>query len=420
VGGFAHFVHDGFTDCVYVLLPVWAVAFALTHAEVGTLKMVMSGTLAAMQVPAGLLAERYGERAILFVGTVLAGFGFVFLGWAAGFLSLAAFLLVTGAGCGTQHPLASSVVSRAYAAGGRRAALGMYNFTGDLGKVAAPFSVGMAAAFFGWPSSVVGYGLYSILAGFVVLALLPGRGPGSAAPVVDDRASTPEARGWGIANRRGYVTLAVIGMIDSAVRTGSLTFLPFLLVEKGASLETLGIAVPLVFTGGAMGKLVCGLVAERVGILRTVILTEVATGALIVAIIALPLEPALVVVPLFGKALPLGPAMALLPLFGVALNGTSSVLYGTIGDFVKGERQPRAYGLFYTLGIGTGSLSPVVFGAVSDLWGVTTALVAIALSVFVVLPMCQVLRPCLPATVGRDADSSPSLAPQSREEQTRE
>ena len=55
-GGFAHAVHDGFTDCIYVLLPLWAAAFALTHAEVGALKMVMAGSLALTQVPAGFLA----------------------------------------------------------------------------------------------------------------------------------------------------------------------------------------------------------------------------------------------------------------------------------------------------------------------------------------------------------------------------
>ena len=107
-GGLAHAVHDGFTDCIYVLLPLWAAAFALSHTEVGALKLVMSGTLAATQVPAGLVAERYGERAVLVVGTVLAGLAYVLLGWAAGFLSLAAFLIVAGTGCGTQHPLVSS------------------------------------------------------------------------------------------------------------------------------------------------------------------------------------------------------------------------------------------------------------------------------------------------------------------------
>jgi MFS transporter, FSR family, fosmidomycin resistance protein len=384
VGGFAHFVHDGFTDSVYVLLPLWATAFALTHAEVGTLRMVMSGTLAAMQVPAGMLAERYGERVVLALGTLLAGLGFILLGWSGGFLSLAVFLCVAGAGCGTQHPLASSIISRAYPAAGRRAALGTYNFTGDLGKVAAPVAVGAGAAAFGWPASAAGYGVFSIAAGVIVFALLaPQRAETAHRATAPGGAAT--GSGWGIVDRRGYMALVVIGMIDSSVRGGSLTFLPFLLLAKGAAVETLGIPLGLVFAGGATGKLVCGFVAERVGILRTVILTEAATGALLVAIVFLPLRPTL----------------PLLVLFGIALNGTSSVLYGTIGDFVDGRRQARAYGLFYTLGIGSAALAPVILGVISDLYGVVSALLAIAVTVCAVLPVCPLLRPSLSAAAGQ-------------------
>ncbi|MBT4497347.1 MAG: MFS transporter, partial [Gemmatimonadetes bacterium] len=310
------------------------------------------------------------------LGTALAGLGFILLGWAGGFVGLATFLCVAGAGCGTQHPLASSVISRAYASSGRRAALGTYNFTGDLGKVVVPVAVGAGAAVVGWATSAAAYGLFSILAAVVVFALLPRHRSTEASAPTDPGVS---ASGWGVANWRGYTSLVAIGMVDSSVRVGSLTFLPFLLIEKGAPVEMLGIALALVFAGGATGKLVCGFVAERVGILRTVILTEVATGGLIAAIIILPLWPALVL---------------LLP-FGIALNGTSSVLYGTVGDFVDGDRQARAYGLFYTLGIGAGALSPVLYGVVSDLHSVPTALAVVAVSVSAVLPLCQVLRPSL-------------------------
>ena len=377
-GGFAHAIHDGFTDCIYVLLPLWAAAFALTHTEVGGLKMVMAGTLAVTQVPAGLAAERYGERAVLAAGTALAGLAFVLLGWAGGFLSLAAFLVVAGTGCGTQHPLVSSLISRAYPAAGRRAALGTYNFTGDLGKVVAPAAVAAGAAAYGWQTSAAAYGVFAICGAVVVGALLPGDPPASGEEPAPLSRKRP-ARGWGITDRRGYAILSVIGMIDSGARLSFLTYLPFLLVQKGASVATIGLALALVFAGGAAGKLVCGLVAERAGILRTVVLTEAATTALIAASILLPLDM----------------TMAVLPLLGVALNGTSSVLYGTIGDFVEGDRQVRAYGLFYTLGIGAGAVSPPAFGVVSDLWGVTTALAAIAGFVLAVLPMCRVLRPRL-------------------------
>ena len=50
--GFAHFVHDGLTDTVYVMLPLWAAGLGLSHAQVGLLKSCLSVGLALFQVPA--------------------------------------------------------------------------------------------------------------------------------------------------------------------------------------------------------------------------------------------------------------------------------------------------------------------------------------------------------------------------------
>ena len=172
-------------------------------------------------------------------------------------------------------------------------------------------------------------------------------------------------------------------MIDSACRFAFLTFVPFVLIEKGAATEAVGFALALVFAGGAAGKLICGLVAERLGILRTVVLTELATTGLILGLLAAPL----------------GGAMILLPAIGVALNGTSSVLYGTVGDFVHSNRQARAFGLFYTFGTGAGVMSPFLFGLMSDAWGLEAAMIAIAAIVLLILPICLILRPSLRVTV---------------------
>ena len=154
-GGFAHFVHDGFTDSMYVLFPIWAEAFGLSLSQVGFLKMCSSSALASFQLPASLLAERFGERAVLSAGTVVAGACFALLGLASGFAALAVILIAFGAGSGIQHPLASSVVSRAYDAGGRRTAIGAYNFSGDLGKVVVPVSVAAGAVAIGWRNSTI-------------------------------------------------------------------------------------------------------------------------------------------------------------------------------------------------------------------------------------------------------------------------
>ena len=167
-----HFVHDGFSDILYVLLPIWASEFRLTFAQVGIIRTAYSGGMAAFQIPAGLLAERWGERRLLAAGTAVTACGFIAAGMVGGFLSLLAVLLVAGLGSGVQHPLSYSLVAKAYETGPRRAALGTYNFSGDLGKVAVPAAVAFAALVVGWRAASAIYGVIGLVAAVAILGML--------------------------------------------------------------------------------------------------------------------------------------------------------------------------------------------------------------------------------------------------------
>jgi len=373
-----HFVHDGFSDILYVLLPIWANEFRLTFAQVGIIRTAYSGGMAAFQIPAGLLAERWGERRLLAAGTAITACGFIAAGTVGGFLSLLAVLLVAGLGSGVQHPLSSSLVSKAYETGPRRAALGTYNFSGDLGKVAVPAAVALAAVVVGWRAASAAYGVIGLVAAIAIAGVLARLTAGLPEAAVNEPANAPLAArsGWGIRDLRGFQALTAIGMIDNATRTGFLTFLPFVLIAKGSSVAGVGTALALLFAGGAVGKFACGLVAERLGVIRTVVLTETATALGILALVASPLAVAL----------------AILPLIGVALNGTSSVLYGTVADLVTADRRSRAYGLYYTVTIMSSALAPTVYGLIGDTAGVTATLVVVSAIVLTTIPLCLVLR----------------------------
>src|SRR5437764_13618036 len=199
-----HFVHDGFSDILYVLLPVWAQEFRLNLAQVGLIRTAYTAAMASFQIPAGLLAERWGERRLLAAGTALTACGFIAAGaWAEGFASLLVLLLSAGLGSGVQHPLSSSLVSKAYETGARRTALGTYNFAGDLGKVAVPAAVAFAATLVGWRAAAAGYGVLGLAAAVAILAVLVRLGEGAAA---DDaaREAARAQRGWGISDARGF------------------------------------------------------------------------------------------------------------------------------------------------------------------------------------------------------------------------
>ncbi len=369
-----------------MLLPIWAETFGLSFLQVGFLKTLFSGAMATFQIPAGILAERLGERRLLVLGTILLGIGYAGFGVSGGLVGLAACLAFAGLGSSMQHPLASSIISRAFAGGPQRAALGTYNFTGDVGKVIFPAAMAFGIAYAGWELSSAIFGILAIVAGagiYLALRRLDlGNRPISewALPDADDGGpGDGVVQGWGIRQRAGFSYLSAIGIVDSITRAGFLTFLPFLLTAKGADVKLIGIALALTFAGGAAGKLLCGLAAERLGIVRCVVATEALTGIMIIAIIALPLAWIL----------------ALLPVIGVVLNGTSSVLYGTVGDFAEPSRQSRVFGLFYTLVVGSSAAAPVVFGIISDSTSVEWAMRMAGWLAFLTIPFCIALKPVL-------------------------
>jgi MFS family permease len=373
----AHFIHDGFSDILYVLLPIWASEFSLSFAQVGLLKTAYSGGMAGFQIPAGLMAERWGEARLLAGGTAVTAVSFVLAGWAGGFAALLACLLLGGLGSGVQHPLSSSLVSKAYDTGPRRMALGTYNFSGDLGKVAIPGAAAVALPWLGWRGAVESYAAVGLLGALAILIALTRLGAGRAAPAGTVEEDGPRAAsGWGIRDARAYTALSAIHVIDNSTRTAFLTFLPFLLIAKGSTVQAVGFALMLVFAGGATGKFACGALAERVGVIRTVVITEAATGAGILLLLTLPL----------------GACLAALPVLGIALNGTSSVLYGTVADLVTTDRRARSYAIFYTIGISASALSPFLYGVLSDWSSVPVTLAVIGSVVFLTLPFTLPLR----------------------------
>jgi MFS family permease len=376
----AHFIHDGFSDILYVLLPVWATEFGLSFAQVGLLKTLYTGGMATFQVPAGLLAERRGEARLLAAGTLVTALGFLIAGLTGG-LALLACLVVAGLGSGCQHPLSSSLVAKAYETGARRTALGTYNFSGDLGKVAVPAAVALSLPWLGWRGAVEAYAVVGLTAAAVILVLLGRLGAGLR-PAPAPTGAAAGAAGAGIRDVRAFTAISAIHVIDNSTRTGFLTFLPFLLIAKGATVQSVGFALMLVFIGGAVGKFACGALADRVGVIRTVVVTELVTGAGI----------------LFLLTVPLGACLVALPVLGVALNGTSSVLYGSVADLVSSERRARSYAIFYTLGIGASALSPFVYGVLSDWGGVRLTLTVVGTVVFLTLPFTLPLRTA-PVTV---------------------
>jgi len=379
----AHAVHDGLTDVIYVLLPIWQAQFAMSYAQIGLLRGAYSGMMAGFQLLASRGAKRWGRERLLVGGTALAGLAYLLVGQAGGLGVLLLALMLGGLGASTQHPLASSIITDTHEAGGGvKEALSQYNFAGDIGKTLIPGLVGLLLTVISWRASVTMIGLLGLAAALALWWLIPSR----AATLAMQEKAPKAVKGQGSVG--GLRALILTGTLDSAVRMGFLTFLPFLLKAKGAGTAGIGLALTLLFVGGAFGKLLCGYLGARIGMMKTVWITEFTTASLIVLTVFLPYSG----------------LMVMLPLLGLALNGTSSVLYGAVPDLAGAGKREQAFSLFYTGTIGGGALAPVLFGSLGDVIGVPLSVMALAATLSLTLPLSWYVQRGLDA----DARSLPS------------
>ncbi|MCC7106618.1 MAG: MFS transporter, partial [Chloroflexi bacterium] len=251
-----HLVNDACFALLFPLLPAIASDLSLSLAEAGLVKTAFSAASSLLQVPAGMLAERWGEYGLLVGGNAWVATGLVAMGLAGAFVPLLGVALAGGLGGNFQHPLAMSLVMRTAPEQRRGTVVGTLNLAGDVGKIAAPLLVLFVAAPYGWRPALIGLGVFGLLFSAAIsrLPVEDGRHPRSArvssvrghsprsdqagqgraqpaepAPSVAER----EAGRWGMFDPRRFATLALVGMLDGSTRSGALAFLPFLLVERG-------------------------------------------------------------------------------------------------------------------------------------------------------------------------------------------
>ena len=376
-GSTMHIWSDLFFALYVPLLPFIARDMDLSYKQVGLLRSAFSGASAVLQVPAGFLAEGIGEFWPLVLGNAWVATGLVGMALSPVFFVLLGVSFVGGLGGGTQHPLASSMVSRAYDRAGRSTAVGTVNFAGDLGKMAAPALAGAIAAYFGWRSALWIIGAAGIL--FMALTAMARRKVDIGRPVrqTDDDPDAVDER----TSRGGFVSLSCIGFLDSATRGAALVFLPFVMEAKGMGLGHVSAMLVLLFAGGAAGKFVCGWLGDRYGTVTLIWGTKGLTALLLVASLAAPVST-------------IAPLMLVL---GVGLNGTSSVLYATVAEFVPLRRRARLYGIYYTTNEGGTILAPLLYGVIADLFSLNAGLVAMGLATAAILPasltLSRYLRP---------------------------
>ena len=345
----------------------------LSYTEAGLFKSVYAASSVVLQIPAGYLATKFGEFWLLIFGNVWVGIGLIGMALTSGYFLLLLLALVAGFGGGTQHPLATSLVSKVYDSNGRSTAVGFVNFAGDIGKLLAPLLSLLCVARFGWRGTLRIVGLFG-LANMVVLATIRpwikigGDVRNEFQDVNIDKREKTDLASFG--------TIGSIGFIDSGIRSAALAFLPFILKDKGLVDNQIFIMLTFLLAGGALGKFLCGWLDDRYGSMFLIWATKFITAVLLAYTLFVP--SALLI-----------PLMFVL---GMGLNGTSSVLYSLVSLFIPSKNRSVGYGYYYTITELGGTLAPILFGIVADIFNIRKTIMLMGLSTLVILPASLILK----------------------------
>lgn len=347
-----HMVIDINQGSFAVILPFLKDALNLSYAATGMIVLTANITSSLIQPLFGYLADQTARRWLLPLSVLLSAVGLGFLGLAPSYGAVLALVVITGFGVAAYHP---EGYRTATAVAGDRKATGLSIFStgGNIGIALGPPLLTVLLTTYGLPGS-----LGMLVPGLLVAALLTAVLPQLSVPA----AAVARARGNAAhaPTMVGAMALLVLVVaIRSWTQLGFTTFMPFYWQDVlHGDPRLIGTLLAVFLGAGAVGTLVAGPVADRVGVRRYVVSVFLLTVPLAVGF-------------LFVSGGPL--VFVLLGLLGFVLVSTFTVSV-VLGQAYLPRNPGMASGLIVGFAIGAGGLGATVLGWVADHWGLTAAL----------------------------------------------
>lgn len=348
-----HFFVDILNSSRTILVALLAINIGLTNAQVGIALLLYNVGSSLSQPLFGWFADRVGARWLVVGG----------MGWMMLFYGLAAVmgdwpaliaLTIAGIGSGAFHPTGTMVASRASKTH-RTQATALFFMAGQLGLFFGPVLAGVLLEQFDRP----GY-LVLPVASFIAFAsgwqwLVDRSLHGGEESV--DTADEPVSSARPANAARRTLLLGIIILSGSTVSIGAINFAPKLFAELGFSASYLGVLSGLFMMGSAVGGLVGGTLADRIGGRRVISL------ALLASIL-----PVFFYIPTEGVA-----RFSLLLMAGFFSGMPHSILILMAQSLLPG-RQALASGLALGFMFFGGSVGSFVLGVIADNVGLANAL----------------------------------------------
>ncbi len=343
-----HLAVDFASGSVPALIPFMTDRFHLNYALSALLLLAATVSSSVVQPVFGLWSDRRGALWLVPGGALLAAAGIGGAAVSPEYPVVLVLVLAGGLGVAAFHPEGAKFA--AYASGRKRASgMSYFNSGGNAGYALGAFATGQLVAWLG----LVG-GLIAMAPVFAAAVGLSRLMPHLSTLRPDEAA---EAAVPGDDRRDGMTRLGVVIALRSISWFALLAFVPLWVVSLGHSKADGSRLLFLMLLAGAAGTLMLGPVADRIGLRRTLVVTQAA------------ITPAVLVFVYVGGVA----GVLALMLVGVCVVGTFGVTM-VLSQLYLPRHVGVASGLSVGLAMGIGGIAAVALGAVADAIDLRTAL----------------------------------------------
>ncbi len=353
------------------LIPFLVAEYGLGYAAAAVLMLAVTASSSLVQPLFGLWSDRNGALWLLPGGLALAAIGTGLTAIAPSYGVAVALAFAAGLGIAAYHPEGAKFA--AYASGARRASgMSLFNVGGNAGYALGPIVVTPLVLWLGLAGGVLA-ALPALLVALLLVRELPTLARLGALPAVRHR-GLGETRVGAMALLGGVIALRSVAWF------GLLTFVPLWVVSTGGTEGEGNRELALMLVAGAVGTLLLGPLADRIGLRRMMLATQAALPILIVV---------------FVKVGGLVGTVALM-LVGVCVVGTFGVTM-VLSQLYLPRHVGMASGLSVGLAMGIGGIAAVVLGVLADAVDLESALLVAAAAPAAGVLLCLFLpRPSAP------------------------
>jgi FSR family fosmidomycin resistance protein-like MFS transporter len=368
---YIHLSHDMTTGLLIALLPFIRQDMDLNYFQAGLLVSAYSVTSGFSQIFGGWISDRIRRRWVtIMMGLVGVGLS----GFAAGLMpsyeTLIIAMVAMGIFAGAYHPSAVPVLSGLFE-DRRGKAIGLHMIGGSLGFGIGPFIGTAIAATLNWHMAFIILCLPALIAGLWVALWLRKIEPAvssisSVATISDGGQSGGETSIPTLRQVLKSVAPVVILVVIVTFTSGSLLpFVPLYLVDHhGLTTTMAAIWTSIIRASGIVGSLLGGWMSDRWGNKRTVLLSLIAIGPVILLFTTMNYFAALAVI-----------MIAIGILWAMRETAVQTYLMGKTPLHLHGI----VFGIYFGIGMQGQSLLQPVYGGFMDMLGIANVFFIVAL-----------------------------------------